>query len=172
MLSLNDVVWRENYACTMNLIVIPYRIDQTICFNGKKFRQICKMVQNIRRKSFAYLNLNSNIGRNMHSWLPMKCRSLKALFEWHLLKKLFREDNKWKWQTSIYINNCLIEVKMQKCITATFYFFYLIFLIYIFIIKLNWARTRITIKHNDISNKSIPACWPVFLKPCTLVLLI
>ena len=138
----------------------------------KSFRQICKMVQNIRRKSFAYLNLDSNIGRNMHSWLPMKCRSLKALFEWHLLKKLFREDNKWKWQISIYINNCLIQVKMQKCITATFYFFYLIFLIYIFTIKLNWARTRITIKHNDISNKSIPACWPVFLKPCTLVLLI
>ena len=106
----------------------------------KSFRRICKMVQNIRRKSFAYLNLDSNIGRNMHSWLPMKCRSLKALFEWLLLKKLFREDNKWKWQTSIYINNCLIEVKMQKCITATFYFFYLIFLIYILIIKLNWAR--------------------------------
>ena len=143
MLSLNDVVWRENYACTMNLIVIPYRIDQTICFNGKKrFRQICKMVQNIRRKSFAYLNLNSNIGRNMHSWLPMKCRSLKALFEWHLLKILFREDNKWKWQASININNCLIEVKMQKCITATLFFFCLIFL-------------RYTLIQNDILDNNI-----------------
>lgn len=147
MLSLNDVgVTRKLRICSMNHIVIPYRIDQTICFNGKKrFRQICKMVQNIRKKSFAYLNLNSNIGRNMHSWLPMKCRSLKALFEWHLLKILFREDNKWKWQASININNCLIEVKMQKCITATLFFFYLIFLRYPLIQNDIWIDNNILI---------------------------